>query len=73
MRAAELLKEEYPLSEEFIVQEEEDKFVFEAEVAGFEGVGRFVMGLCDEIEIVCPDSLKEFIKNKAKNIITDVI
>ncbi len=72
MRAAELLKEEYPLSEEFIRQLNDEQSVFEAEVAGFEGVARFVLGLVDEIEIVYPDDLKEFIKNKIKNGITDI-
>ena len=72
MRAAELLKEEYPLSEEFIKPLTDEKFMFEAKVAGFEGVGRFVMGLCDEIDVEYPQSLKEFIQNKAKNIITDI-
>lgn len=71
MRAAELLKEEYPLSEEFIKPITNEKFVFETNVSGFEGVGRFVMGLCDEIDIEYPQSLKEFIQNKAKNILTD--
>ncbi|MBN2820080.1 MAG: WYL domain-containing protein [Bacteroidales bacterium] len=71
MRAAELLKEEYPLSEEFIQPVANEKFVFEAKVAGLEGVGRFVMGLCDEVAIEFPESLKEFIQNKAKNILTD--
>ena len=72
MRAAELLKEEYPLSEEFIKPMADEKFVFEAKVAGFEGVGRFVMGLCDEIDIEYPKSLKEFIQNKAKKISADI-
>lgn len=72
MRAAELLKEEYPLSEEFIKPVAGKKFVFEAKVAGFEGVGRFVMGLCDEVDIEYPKSLKEFIQNKAKNISADI-
>ena len=72
MRAAELLKEEYPLSEEFIKPLTDEKFMFEAKVAGFEGVGRFVMGLCDEIDIEYPQSLKEFIRNKIKNSITDI-
>lgn len=71
IRASELLKEEYPLAEEFINQEDEGRFVFEAEVAGFEGVGRFVMSLTDEIEIDYPDELKEFIRKKAKKILTD--
>lgn len=71
IRAAELLQEEYPLAETYISQLSDELFVFAAPVSNFEGVGRFIMGLCDEIEIVFPDALKEFIKNKAKKILTD--
>nr|WP_320120630.1 WYL domain-containing protein [uncultured Marinifilum sp.] len=70
IRAAELLQEEYPLSEEYITQIEDKHFVFEAPVSNFNGVGRFIMGLCDEIEIIHPQSLKDFIKNKAEKILT---
>lgn len=72
MRATELLKEEYPLSEEFICLLSDEQSVFETEVAGFEGVGRFVLGLINEIEIVYPDSLKDYLKNIIKNSIADI-
>lgn len=68
IRAAELLQEEYPLSEQYITQINNEQFIFEAPVSSFNGVGRFIMGLCDEIEVIYPRSLKDFIKNKAKNI-----
>ena len=71
IRAAELLREEYPLAEEYITQIDETHFEFEAQVSNFDGVGRFIMGLCDEIEIVYPETLKEFIKNKALKILDD--
>ncbi len=70
IRAVELLREEYPLSEQYISQRNYNQFEFEAPVSNFEGVGRFIMGLSDEIEIIYPEELKEFIKNKAKNILT---
>ncbi len=71
IRAAELLQEEYPLAEKYIHQTDDEHFEFEAPVSGFEGVGRFVMGLCNEIEIISPKSLQEFVKNKAKKIVDD--
>ena len=40
---------------------------FEAPVSGFEGVTRFCLGLCEDVEIVEPQALKEFIKHKIKN------
>jgi predicted DNA-binding transcriptional regulator YafY len=70
IRAAELLQEEYPLSEEYITQIDNKHFEFEAPVSNFNGVGRFIMGLCDEIEIIHPHSLQDFIKNKAEKILT---
>lgn len=71
VRAAELLREEYPLAEDYITQFDNEHFEFEAPVSNFDGVGRFIMGLCDEIEIIYPETLKQFIKNKAKNILND--
>ena len=71
IRAAELLQEEYPLSEQYITQINKQQFEFEAPVSGFNGVGRFVMGLCDEIEVIYPEALKEFIRKKAIKIIKD--
>lgn len=71
VRAAELLREEYPLAEEYITQLDKKHFEFEAPVSKFDGVGRFIMGLCDEIEIIYPETLKQFIKNKAENILND--
>lgn len=71
VRAAELLREEYPIAEQYIKQLDDKHFTFEAPVSNFDGVGRFVMGLCNEIRVVYPNDLKEFIRNKAKNILND--
>jgi len=68
LRAYNLLIEEYPLSEQFITREDDIFWLFNGWVAGFEGVGRFVLGLCDEVEIVAPQSLQEYVKEKAKKI-----
>ena len=72
IRSAGLLKKEYPLSEAFISEVEGGRFLFQAPVSGFDGVGRFIMGLSSEIWIVEPPELREFIKNKANNILTDI-
>ncbi|PCH68178.1 MAG: transcriptional regulator [Bacteroidales bacterium] len=69
IRAAELLKEEYPLSEPYINQINKKQFEFKAPVSSFNGVGRFIMGLCDEIEVIYPEALQDFIKNKAEKIL----
>ena len=71
IRACELLKEEYPLAEEYIQQVNDKEYRFATSVCGFEGVGRFVMGLYHEIEVIEPKELKEFLKNKAEKILND--
>lgn len=71
IRSCELLKEEYPLAEEYINKLNDKEYLFTAPVCGFEGVARFVMGLYDEIEVIEPEELKEFLKNKAEKILTD--
>lgn len=67
--AKNLLTEEYPLSEKYIQKEHENAYTLETEVASLAGVGRFVMGLMDEITIHYPESLKEHISQKiSKNL-----
>lgn len=64
LRACELLKEEYPLTEDSITPISDHQFKYSATVHSLEGVGRFVLGLCDEVTIHKPDSLKQLIKKK---------
>lgn len=68
LRAYNLLIEEYPLAEQYITSLDDNSWQFKAIVCGFEGVGRFCMGLLDEINIIEPESLKHYIKLKIKNI-----
>lgn len=68
IRAAELLKEEYPNSESYITQTDDTTFIFEGPVSGYEGVGRFILGLPGEIEVMHPNELMDFVRNKAKKI-----
>jgi predicted DNA-binding transcriptional regulator YafY len=63
LRAYLLLREEYPLAIPYI-EKQEDKYVFHGPVANFEGIGRFVLGLVDELKVIAPDNFKEFIKAK---------
>jgi hypothetical protein len=63
MRAYLLLREEFPLSVPYIEKQEKD-YVFHAPVASFEGVGRFVLGLMDEIKVTGPENFKTFLTKK---------
>lgn len=63
LRAYLLLREEYPLSIPFTERAEEG-YNFHGPVSNFEGIGRFVLGLMDEVRINGPEVFKSFIANK---------
>lgn len=63
MRAYLLMREEFPLSVPYL-QKEDDHYVFQGPVANFEGIGRFCLGLLDEVVIVSPDNFKTFVAEK---------
>ena len=56
-----LLLEEYPLSEKYISQIDNSHWILETDVANLQGIGRFVAGLLDDIEIIESTELKEYI------------
>jgi len=64
-----LLLEEYPLAEDFIKKLSDTAYIFDGWVTGFEGVGRFVMGLCGEVEVVAPKTFRVFLLKKAEGFI----
>ena len=66
IRAASLLIEEYPLGEKYIspLPDDPSHFILDTWVCGYEGVGRFVLGLLDDIEIIEGDGLKAFLKER---------
>ena len=41
-----------------------NNYIFEAEVASLAGVGRFALGLINEVAIHSPESLKDYLKQK---------
>lgn len=64
LRAYTLLIEEYPLAQKDITPISNYEYEFNTKTCGFEGIGRFVMGLPGEIVIHSPDSFKAFISKK---------
>lgn len=66
LRAASLLVEEYPLGEKYLLPVKGDPlhFILDTWVCGYEGIGRFVLGLLDDIEILEGEGLKEFLKER---------
>lgn len=63
LRAYLLLREEFPLSIPF-TEKTEKGYQFHAPVSNFEGISRFILGLLDEITIVGPQVLKDFVLHK---------
>ena len=58
-RARNLLIEEYPLSEQFLKPLSHNTYQLQTYVYSFEGVGRFIKGLLDEVKIIKPKELQD--------------
>ena len=58
-----LIMEEYPLSEKYITKQDASHWLLDTKVANLQGVGRFTIGLMDDIEIIESTELKEYINN----------
>ncbi len=67
VRAANLLLEEYPLSAKYIKPFDDEHWLLQTNVCSFEGIGRFVLGLMDEIEILQPFAFVDYIKHHLEN------
>jgi predicted DNA-binding transcriptional regulator YafY len=63
LRAASLLREEYPLAAPFIYKTGPSSYRFEAECNSFLAIGRFVLGLMDEIEIQEPKTFIKYVED----------
>lgn len=65
LRARNLLLEEYPLSEAHIT-EVNGRWIFDTNVMRLEGIGRFVMGLLDQVEILEGDALWDYVQERCR-------
>lgn len=70
LRAARLLMEEYPLSEKELEPISNNEWILDTKVCSYEGVGRFVMGLLHEIEIIESQEFIDFINHRMDAYIT---
>jgi predicted DNA-binding transcriptional regulator YafY len=73
MKAANLLCEEYGVNPQSLKKEENNPypFTYESTVYGMEGVGRFVMGLIDQVHVYGPERLKTYLRKKYIGILTE--
>jgi hypothetical protein len=64
MVAATLLVEEFPLSEQYLVQSGDYHYILECDLFDFQGAARFVLGLCNEVEILESPEFLEYLNEK---------
>ena len=63
MMAHNLLLEEYPLAERDIIQQG-DSWMLDTKVCNYRGVGRFVLGLMDDVEVLENEEFKQYLRTK---------
>ncbi len=63
-----LLLEDYPAAEAQIVKTAEGSYILDTEVCSYKGIGRFVMGLADDIEIIDSPGFLKYMAKKAKDL-----
>lgn len=69
LRAYVLMREEFPLAMPYLekVESEEPRtYVFNGPTLNYKGVGRFVMGLANEVSILGPPEFKSYIRDKLR-------
>ncbi len=64
IRARNLLTEEYPLSQNAIKEITKNRYLFKTTVAKYEGPGRFVIGIADDIKLVGDEGFLRYLKEK---------
>ena len=63
-----LLIEEYPLSERDLTQIDENHWLLDTMVCNYAGIGRFVMGLIEDIEIIDSPDFVTYLRKKSELI-----
>lgn len=66
-----LLVEEFPMAEKGLSQDG-DRWIWEGDVRGMDGVGRFALGLPMFIEVLEGDKLQAFLREHATHILNDM-
>ncbi len=64
LKAKNLLVEEYPLAERFLSPAGKNHFLLNVAVAKYEGPGRFMMGLDEDVQVKGDEGFREYLKIK---------
>jgi len=67
LKAFNLLMEEFPAAGEHVVTEGRT-YHLKVPVAGYEGVGRFVLGLMEEVDDIAPAAFRNYLRKRIKNM-----
>ncbi len=70
LMARNLLIEEYPLAERDLHDMGDGRWILDTEVCDFSGVGRFAMGLIDDIDIVESEEFRAYVEDKFRKAFT---
>ena len=63
-----LMLEEYPQSERCFTQEDDSHWLFTTDVVSYLGIGRFVLGLFSDIQIIGDEVFKMYVRNVLKDM-----
>lgn len=63
-----LLREEYPASIKFLKPDGDRHWIFETDVANYAGIGRFVIGLASDIEVLQDEGLRMYLRKLRDNM-----
>ncbi|MDY6250352.1 MAG: WYL domain-containing protein [Bacteroidaceae bacterium] len=66
--AATLLREEHPAAAERLTPQPDGKQMLDIMVCSYKGVGRFVLGMFDDIEVLGSEDFKNYLKEKINNM-----
>lgn len=62
------MQEEYPHARRYLRQHDDTHWFFETDIANYEGIGRFILGLNEHIEVQEDEGLKAYLKEKIRRM-----
>lgn len=65
--SANIMREEYPQAEQYMTQQEDGLTLLSMPVCSYLGIGRFVLGLYDDINVIGNDEFKAYLSDKIKS------
>lgn len=59
-----LMLEEYPHSAPLMQADGDNHWIYKATLANYKGIGRFILGLYDHIDVIADDGLKQYLRDR---------